>query len=105
MDQYFYVLKLRPSLIEKENWTDKDNQIVNNHFEYLKGLEKEGILILAGRTTNLDANTFGIVIIQADSNELAAEYMNSDSAVSGKVMTASLFPYKVALMNQQGILH
>lgn len=95
---FLYQLKLIPSLLSEENWTERDNDIVARHFEALKKAEQEGTLILAGRTLNMDTEGFGIVIFEVDSEEEAQFFMKSDPAVKEGIMTATLFPYRVALM-------
>ncbi|WP_421383072.1 YciI family protein [Bacillus salacetis] len=96
--QYVYKLKLVDKLTEDKNWTDKENQIVGRHFAYLQKMLNDRKLILAGKTTGLDADTFGLVIFEADSEEEALMVMNADPAVKEGIMTAELFPYQVALM-------
>ena len=96
--QFIYVLKLVPHLLYEKNWTDTEEKIVNRHFEVLEKLQQQGKLILAGRTMNFDEKTFGIVIFEAESEQDAYIIMENDPAVKEKVMTAELFPYRVALM-------
>lgn len=98
--QYLYRLKLIPTLLREENWTEKENGIVQHHFEVLQNLQKDGKLILAGRTLNMDPNGFGIVILEVSSEEEAREIMESDPAVKEGIMTAALFPYRVALIRE-----
>lgn len=98
--QFIYTLKLIPKLIEANSWTKTENEIVDRHFTNLQGLLAEGKLILAGRTQTMDENTFGIVILEVDSEEEAQTLMKNDPAVAGGVMTAELFPYKVALIRK-----
>lgn len=98
--QFIYVLKLIPSLLEETNWTEREEDIVNRHFKRLQVLLKEGKLILAGRTLNMDEKTFGIVVFEADSEIDAENIKNSDPAVAEGVMTAGLFPYRVALIRE-----
>ena len=99
--QFIYVLKPIPKLLEPENWTDRDNEIVARHFEKLQDSLKEGRLILAGRTLNSDPSAFGIVVFEANSEAEAREIMQTDPAVKEKIMTAELFPYRVALLRNQ----
>tara|TARA_B100000965_G_scaffold372955_1_gene363024 strand:- start:181 stop:510 length:330 start_codon:yes stop_codon:yes gene_type:complete len=96
--QYIYVLKLIPMLLDESNWTEKENMIVQEHFEKLQGLQREGKLILAGRTLNMDTEGFGIVILEVDTENEARELMEGDPAVKEGIMTAQLFPYRVALI-------
>lgn len=99
--QFIYVLKLIPYLLDEKNWTSKEEVIVNSHFDKLQVLLKEGKLILAGRTQNMDEKTFGIVILEVDSEEEARNIMENDPSVAEGVMTAELFPYKVALFRER----
>lgn len=97
-EQYLYTLKLIPSLLDESNWTERENGIVEEHFERLKSLMAEGKLILAGRTLNVDPCGFGIVILEVESEKEARGLMKSDPAVREGIMTAELFPYRVALI-------
>ncbi len=99
-DQFLIRLQPVPRLVKAENWTDKDNQIVADHFLRLQQLLADGTLILAGRTLNEGETMFGIVILEAESEEEARRLMNEDPAVKKGVMTASLFPYRVALIRE-----
>ncbi|HSO57314.1 MAG TPA: YciI family protein [Paenisporosarcina sp.] len=96
--QFLYQLKLIPALLDENNWTDKENNIVQHHFDVLQRLEQEGKLILAGRTLNIDSSGFGIVILEVDSEEEAINLMESDPAIKKGIMTATLFPYRVSLI-------
>lgn len=98
--QFLYKLKLIPELLEEENWTEKENKLVSDHFKVLQGLLNENKLIMAGKTDNLDSTTFGIVLLQVENEEEARLLMKNDPAVKGGIMTAKLFPYKIALYNE-----
>ena len=69
--EFIYVLKPREDLLLEENWTDKENEAVDQHFAYLEKLKELGILILAGKTKGMDEKTFGIVVLEAE-NEMEA---------------------------------
>jgi uncharacterized protein len=96
--QYLYKLKPIDQLTEDKNWTEKENETVGRHFGYLQKMLNDRKLILAGKTKGLDDSTFGLVIFEADSEEEALMIMNGDPAVKEGIMTAELFPYQVALM-------
>lgn len=96
--QFLYQVKLIPELLNESNWTERENQIVQRHFKYLQQLCKDGKVILAGRTLTMDDDAFGIVILEVDSEEEAREIMENDAAVKEQIMTAQLFPYRVALL-------
>lgn len=95
-----FLYKIQPTRIEmlSEGSTLEEAEVISAHFEYLSNLLEAGILILAGRTLNTDETSFGIVILGADSENTAREIMENDPAVKNGVMTAALFPYRVALM-------
>ena len=96
--QYVYVLKLIPRLLEEKSWTEQDGQIVGRHFRRLQRLHKEGRVILAGRTLNeSEPSQFGVVIFEAETEAEARAFMEEDDAVKEKIMTAQLFPFRVAL--------
>jgi uncharacterized protein YciI len=84
-----------------EGPTREEHEVITAHFEYLKDLQEQGILIMAGRTLNRDESSFGIVIFNAESEEEAEEIMEGDPAVRQDVMIAILYPYRVALMANQ----
>ena len=98
--QFIYVIKPISRLLKEENWTHRENEIVNRHFAFLQKMMSECKLILAGKTEGLDEKTFGIVIIEADSKEEALELMKNDPGVSEGIMVGELFPYKVALLRK-----
>ena len=99
MMQFLY--KITPSRLGMviEGPTDGEAAIITKHFNYLKSLTDQGTVLLFGRTQNSDANTFGITIFRAASEDEARSIMNSDPAVKGGVMRAELYPYKVAGLN------
>jgi uncharacterized protein len=101
LKQYLYTLKLIPELMEEKNWSEKENQIVKEHFEALQMLLNANKLILAGKTEGMGESTFGIVIFQAISEEQAISIMKNDPAVKRGIMNAELYPYTVALFNPQ----
>ena len=102
-EQYIYVLKLIPKLLNEDNWNEKENNIVERHFKYLKGLKEKGNLILAGKTLSIDENTFGIVIVVVENKKEARYMMNNDPAVNEGIMTAQLYPYNVALISEKNL--
>ncbi|HEX7343425.1 MAG TPA: YciI family protein [bacterium] len=94
---FIYVLKLLPSLLDQGNWTPREEAIVETHFQYLKALTEAGTMILVERTQQLDEETFGLAIFEAATEEEARRIMENDPAVQGGIMTAKLYPFRVAL--------
>jgi uncharacterized protein YciI len=67
---------------------------VSEHFKYLQSLLKQGILIMAGRFSEV---LIGLSIIEAKSNEEALEIMRNDPAVKAGIFHAELYPWRIAL--------
>lgn len=98
MNEYLYVLKpTRLGMLTDEGPTEDEQRIVGEHFAHLQNLHSQGTVILAGRTLNADETTMGLVIFRSESDEEAERIMLSDPAIINKVMTATLFPYRIAL--------
>jgi hypothetical protein len=70
---------------------------VEAHFRYLAELTRRGVVLLAGRTLNEDASTFGIVVFEALSDVEARAIMQADPAVTAGTFIAKLYPYQIAL--------
>ncbi len=98
-----FTYRIQPARAEmlKSGPTKEEAAIVEEHFNYLKNLAAKGVIILAGRTLTTDESTFGIVILRAGSEEAAREIMNNDPAVKNGVMRATLFPFRVAVMESK----
>jgi uncharacterized protein YciI len=97
LQQYVYVLKLTPRMQEATAWTDSENGVIGRHFARLAKATDAGQVILAGRTTEALDKTFGLVIFEAENEEAARRFMESDPAVEANIMSATLHPYSVAL--------
>ena len=95
-----FLYKIQPTRIEMLSVgpTAQETNVMSEHFNYLKDLTENGVVILAGRTLNTDLSTFGIVIFKADSDSSARKIMENDPAVKHGLMRAELFPYRVALI-------
>ena len=96
--QFIYVIKPITTFLKEENWTEVEEDIINRHFNYLVNLKEKGKIILAGKTNGLDNKTFGIVIIETETEEEAMTIMNNDPAILEGIMTAEFYPYRVAIM-------
>lgn len=78
--------------------TPQEAETIGRHFAYLQELCRRGSVVLAGRTTTEDEHTFGVVIFKAESAHAANELVLADPAVAGKVMSATLTPFRIALL-------
>ena len=94
--QYLYRLQpIREGFLLES--TSEEDRIVSEHFRHLQQLTQEGVVLLAGRTLNTDPTSFGIVILEAESDDAARALMENDPAVRASVFRAELFPFGVAL--------
>ncbi|HEU0296213.1 MAG TPA: YciI family protein [Anaerolineales bacterium] len=96
--QFIYVLKPTRLGMLTERPTPEEVDTVSRHFAYFKDLTEKGVMILMGRTQNKDESTFGIAVFEAEDEAAARGIMENDPAVVGGVMTATLYPYRIALM-------
>jgi uncharacterized protein len=99
MDLQQFICILNPTRIEMltDGPTKFEDKTVSAHFEYLKDLEKKGIVLLAGRTLTEDENTFGIVIFMARDMDAARQVTANDPVIINQVMQAKVFPFRIAL--------
>ena len=101
--QWLYRIQpVRPEMLS-EGSTPGEDAITAQHFNYLKELMNQGVVILAGRTLNTDTSSFGIIIFNAESEEKAREIMHNDPGVKSKQFRAELFPYRIALVEQGNV--
>jgi len=97
LPEFLYVLRVtRPAMLT-DGPTAAEAAVVGRHFEYLSELTLQGIVLMAGRTLTTDESTRGYVVLRAPDEKVARSLMAGDPAVAEGVMTAELFPYKVAL--------
>ena len=100
MDENQYIYQLRPNRLQMliGGRTSEEEDLIAQHFDYLKALMVLGIVMLAGRTMTADKHAFGIVIFRANSEEEARGIMEKDPVVQHRVMRAELYPFRVALI-------
>jgi uncharacterized protein len=99
LEQFLYRIQpVRHDMLTK-GANEIESRIISDHFNYLKRLTDNGVVILAGRTQNTDYSSFGIVLLKAETIEAAREVMLNDPAVKNNVFRAELYPYKTSLFN------
>jgi uncharacterized protein YciI len=93
-----YIYFLRPKRVEMltKGPTTEEARVLSEHSNYLEGLASRGIVALAGRTTNNDETTVGIVIVNAPDEAAAQLLMENDPFVKSSLMNAALLPFRVA---------
>ena len=97
--EFIYILRpTRPEMLSKGP-TSHESEVVGRHFQYLKGLCDDGIVLTAGRTLTDDERTLGLVIFRAANQEAADSLVAADPAVLEGVMSAEVIPFRVALLS------
>ena len=97
MPTYIYRIQpVRPEMLS-EGATVAETRFTSEHFEYLRRLMQDGILILAGRTLNTDYSAFGIAIVQARDDAHMRQITADDPGVANKLFRAEWYPYRIAL--------
>ncbi|MEM7080047.1 MAG: YciI family protein [Pseudomonadota bacterium] len=98
--QFIYALKaVRLEMLTDAPTTDEVD-VLQAHGQYLADMASRDQVLLAGRTQTADAQTFGIVIVAADGEAQARRVMDEDPAVAAGVMTATLYPFQIAMLSQ-----
>jgi len=100
-----WIYRLRPTRFAMlvEGPTPEEQRLVGEHFAYLQELTRRGVVHLAGRTTTTDEDGMGIVLFSSPDEESARALMEADPAVRHGVMGASLFPFRLALLNSESL--
>jgi uncharacterized protein len=93
---YLYCLTMRPEMLGRAR-TAAELDVLRRHLAYLGAARDHGIVVAAGRTEAPEETTFGIVLFQAASEEEARSFMANDPAVVGRVMSAELYPFRLAV--------
>jgi uncharacterized protein YciI len=79
-----------------ENPTPQEDAVMDEHYEYLKQATEDGIVLLAGPCLD---ETFGVVVLTAESDVAARGFMLNDPSVKSNIMMAELHPMRVSLMS------
>ncbi len=99
--EFIYKLLLVDRLFIEKNWTEEDEIIVEEHFNHLQNLLKNGKLIMAGKTNGLSLDTYGIVVFKAETKQEAKSIMKNDPAITKGIMTGHLQEFNTALFNNE----
>lgn len=95
METTEFLYQIKPIRLDfMENQTSEEQNVLSSHFTYLKNLLEADKLVLAGPC--LDAS-FGVVILQNTNEEEAKRIMENDPVIVNKIMTGTLYPFRVSL--------
>jgi uncharacterized protein YciI len=76
--------------------TEEESAVWVRHFEHLKLLQADGVLVLAGPT--LGSINTGIAVFEAENQAAAEAIMRSDPVIDGGYARGELRPFKVSLL-------
>lgn len=77
--------------------TPEEERIIGTHFQYLKKLLADGKLILAGPCEDA---SMGLAVFETRDEAEARAIVAADPAVTGKVFTCEIKPYRVSLLRK-----
>lgn len=81
-----------------ENASDEQRVVVGEHSDWLEAPYAEGRVRFAGRCYD---GPFGLVVLDADSEEEARSLMEADPSVRNGVQSAELYPFNVFLARER----
>jgi uncharacterized protein YciI len=76
--------------------TPEEEEVWARHFDRLKKLEEDGVLVLAGPT--LGATNTGIAVFEAEDQTAAEAIMNGDPTIAEGFARGELRPFVVSLI-------
>ncbi len=91
METESYVIMLRPA---NDYGRDGTDEIVSQHFSYLKKLHDEGIVIMAGRFSDV---LIGLVMLTVENRIQAEDIMKNDPAIKARIFHGELYKWRIAL--------
>lgn len=93
MQEYIYLIHpFRDDFFEHP--TKEETTIMDQHYQYLTAAAEKGIVLMAGPCLD---DTFGIVLLQAENEEVARTFMYNDPSVVNNIMMAELHPIRLSV--------
>lgn len=95
--EFIVILRpVRPGLVV-DGPLPEEMPVLAAHLAWLQQMAADGHVVLAGRTQEADASTFGIVILRADGVGQAEALAGQDPAVAGGLMHIQVRPFRIAV--------
>lgn len=96
MPEFIYLIHpLRDGFFDQP--TETEDAAMEAHYQYLKAAIETGTVLLAGPCLD---DTFGVVILRAENEARAREFMFNDPSIQQNVMMAELHPLRISLRGQ-----
>ena len=93
-DYFVRLLGTRPGW--PENMTEREEEIMEEHFQYLKKLTDGRKVLMAGPC--FTKPPFGLIVLRVNSEAEAREIMSKEPSVVNGVHTYDMAPLRVSLM-------
>ena len=102
MDTEYYYVIIKPKRGDFiTNTREEDNQIMSDHFTYLKKLLEDDKLLLAGPTL-IETDPFGLIIVKTESEKEARDLVENDPSVKSGIQKIMDFrPFRPSLMGNK----
>jgi uncharacterized protein YciI len=81
----------------RDNWTARDHETFQLHWNRLGEMHRAGTLLLAGRAQDADGSGPGIVIFEADSDEAAQRVFEEEPFFVRGFARGTLHPFRIGL--------
>lgn len=101
VDHYLYRLVAVRKDMLAAGLTNEEEAVIDAHAGYLNNLTRQGMVVFAGRTLVSGPDSFGVVVLRAADEATAQQVMDDDPAVTGNVLRAELFPFRIACLGER----
>jgi uncharacterized protein YciI len=100
--QYMYVMHpVDPSKAANPDlWTEDDHESFNLHWNRLEQATKDGVVLVAGRAQDADGKGPAIVIFEAESEEEARRFFESEPFIT----PGCLHPFAIVLARESSLM-
>jgi uncharacterized protein YciI len=104
--QYMYVMHpVDPSKAANPAlWTAEDEESFNLHWSRLVQATQDGIVLVAGRAQDAEGNGPAIVIFEADSEDDAQRFFESEPFITRGFATGRLHPFAIVAAKENTLL-
>jgi uncharacterized protein YciI len=92
--QFIGVFKITRANFLKDGPKPEEMPVLKAHLDYWQKYTDEGVCLIFGHTLNNDESSFGIVVVNADSEKTARELMDVDPLTKSGIVTVTVFPFQ-----------
>jgi uncharacterized protein YciI len=101
MNLFIYDLALQPDYQDPASWNAQVEEVFTQHADYLNHGIRQGRVMFVGRTDTLPKDNYGLVVLEAENQADAEEFMHGDPAVARGVMRGRAFPFRILKVTDQ----